>query len=210
MSVVNNKPIVIGGKDELGFVHGTVEIYDPDTGQWNMGPLLSPPRRVHSVVLINDTFLIVLGGFNGGYITSVKLLDTKALTWSDLNDLPSPRCEMACNVVDNDQVLCIGGEGPEGIVYHAISLDMTISNPVWQFHPKFDAPEPVRSGFVFQLDDFLFCMTLGKANFAAARTLRRINMTETNPTWLVVTTFPESMFPHVSPYITEGFKMQLS
>ncbi|XP_059097392.1 uncharacterized protein LOC131891760 [Tigriopus californicus] len=207
MSVIGSKVIVIGGEDIIGSIHGQVEIYDRTQGQWILGPPLAPIRRIHTTVVFNDS-LIVVGGYNGNMITSVKILDLHTLSWKDLDDLPIGRCEMPCNVINNNYILCIGGEEPGTMAQSALGLDMSLSNPVWEMKPMYDLDEPVRTGFIFHLNEYLFCMTLRKANYESARTLRRMNLTKENPTWEVLASYPDSSFVHVSPYVFTLYKIQ--
>ncbi|XP_059097390.1 uncharacterized protein LOC131891757 [Tigriopus californicus] len=206
MSLIGEKPIVIGGKfNGIDVNHGTVEIYDKNKKQWMLGPILVPIRRTHTALVLNETSLLVIGGYNGMILNSVKILNIIAMDWKDLDDLPIGTYAGVCGVLNLIYIVCIGGEQPDGVTGTAYALNMSLMNPEWERKSLFDTEEPIRDGFIFQSEALMFSMTLRTTNSGAARTLRRMNLTIDTPVWEVIATYPESSFTHVSPYITNGF-----
>ena len=52
----------------------TVEIWNPDTGTFAVGPALDQPRSSHSAIRMDaDTVLVLGGGFGPGALTSVEV-----------------------------------------------------------------------------------------------------------------------------------------
>ena len=76
---------------------------------------LSCPRGACAAVCVRNRFLVVMGGFNGGALSSVDVVDTKALNGSDVTvtvgpSMSSPRyCFGATVYCRHDQIWVIGG-----------------------------------------------------------------------------------------------------
>lgn len=209
MSIIGDKPLVIGGKfDGIDVNHGTVEIYDPIQKKWIIGPPLVPIRRTHTTVVLNETSLLVVGGYNFQTLNSVQILDVSAMSWNDMDDLPMEAYAMVCGVFNLVNVLCIGGEHPSGVVSTAVTLDMSLSNPTWKQSPLFDTEQPIRDGFIFHIRNDLLCMSLRTTNVQDSRTLRRMNLAKDIPSWEVVQVFSDASFAHVSPYMTKGYMIK--
>ncbi|XP_059081609.1 uncharacterized protein LOC131879337 [Tigriopus californicus] len=205
MSVVGDMPIVIGGHSySVGADLGTVEIFNKTTQQWTVKSPLTPGRRRHCAVVINDTALMVIGGYSdsAGYIGSVNILDTNEMTWNELNGLPAPAYDMLCGLVDQTYVLCIGGVAADQDVNTAYGLDMALSNPEWKRKASFDLEEPAKEGFIYQFRDHLYCVT-----FHTPTTLRRMKSNQATLTWEIMDLFPNSAVGFVSPYVLNGFEI---
>ncbi|TRY81130.1 hypothetical protein TCAL_12318, partial [Tigriopus californicus] len=212
MSLLGNSPIVIGGKQaNRDWHHGVVEIFDLATNQWILGPTLSPVRRGHASVVLNETSLVVVGGYSGGTTTnSVKILDVRTMTWNDLDSLQKSADDMACGLLNVTSILCIGGWSkspiPE-IQRSAYVLDMSLSKPKWEAKPLFDTSEPIRYGFIYHLRDSLFIISIYTSNNQEARTLRRMDLKEKNPTWNTLALDPDSSYLYVSFYLLHGYEL---
>jgi len=73
---VSGKIYVVGGNDGISALN-SIEIYDPDTHTWSLGPVLRLPRANCGVAVLND-ILYVVGGFNGKkFLNSIEALDLK-------------------------------------------------------------------------------------------------------------------------------------
>lgn len=136
-----------------------MEIFDEISMHWTIGPLLKTPRCRHSSVVLNDTTLVVIGGFVSSFVDLVNLFDLSNMTWKNLDHFPSPTCEMACGVIDGTFfILCLGGEGDKNkgtteIRATAYCLNLSTNNPIWARKPMFDVPNPVKIEFIFHHRD---------------------------------------------------------
>eukprot|EP00094_Tigriopus_californicus_P014399 TCALIF_13970-PA protein Name:"Similar to klhl12 Kelch-like protein 12 (Danio rerio)" AED:0.12 eAED:0.12 QI:0/0.5/0/0.66/0/0.33/3/0/174 len=91
LNLLGDQPIVIGGRNSGQGNHGFVEILDPITREWIFGPSLQPGRRAHATVVINQTCLVVIGGYDEHPIQamkSVEILSMTDISWQALDDMP--------------------------------------------------------------------------------------------------------------------------
>ena len=106
----DNRLWVVGGvaPDENRTKLKSVEIYDPGTRAWSMGPPL-PVALDHAAVVSNGTQLFVLGGFStSGSVQTVYRLDSPTGTWQPVRSLPSPRGAGAA-AWDGSRIVFAGG-----------------------------------------------------------------------------------------------------
>ena len=64
-AVLNGKFYAIAGR-----TNNSVEIYDPQTEQWSLGPALPVPLYSAAAITINEKILVI-GGYNSGNLNSV-------------------------------------------------------------------------------------------------------------------------------------------
>lgn len=130
-AMLNDKIFVIGGADyrEDGAID-TVEIYDPNSNEWTVGPSL-PYELDHAPSVVYDGKIYVIGGFLKDKITTDKMLiyDPETNEWTEGTPLPSPRASAVAEVI-NGSIYVISGldteHDPVAIneVYH-------IENDTW-------------------------------------------------------------------------------
>jgi N-acetylneuraminic acid mutarotase len=130
-ALLNNKIFVIGGADYMdeGAVD-TVEIYDPTSNEWTVGPSL-PYELDHAPSVVYDGKIYVIGGFLKDKITTNKMLiyDPDANEWTEGTPLPTPRASAVAEVV-NGSIYVISGLDTDhkpvdtNVVYH-------IENDTW-------------------------------------------------------------------------------
>ncbi|TRY80640.1 hypothetical protein TCAL_14468 [Tigriopus californicus] len=211
MSVIGDTPVVIGGhlaqpKDE----HGIVEIFNRSAQEWISVTSVTPPRRAHTLVVLNDSMLMVIGGFSEevGFLNSVKIFDLEEQTWNDMDDLPSPRSGMACGLVNLTYVLCIGGEASGDLFNTAYGLDLALSEPKWERKQSFDLDEPIAMGNIYQLRDHLFCMTFFTTSYNASPKLRRMKLNAGTMEWDILDVISKSSVGQPLLYELKGFQIQ--
>jgi hypothetical protein len=83
--LTNGKVICAGGANSLdqntGFPISSVDIYDPATGTWSLGPELSMPRLFHVANLLINGKVLYAGGFNGAVVLeTAELYDAATAT----------------------------------------------------------------------------------------------------------------------------------
>lgn len=210
MSIIAGKPIVVGGKHPITNIeNGIVEIFDQDTFQWIKGPTLVPPRRSHTTVVLDETSLVVIGGFSDpSYLTSVETLDLTTQTWHALDNFPKAIFVPVCGLMDSQYLLCIGGGQNYESFNSAFGLNLSSSNPLWQRRALYETEKPVAMGFMVQLNGFLYCMSTYGENFEKARTLRRINLSKPESKWELITSNRDDSFHSMAPYFIKGYTIE--
>lgn len=205
MTLVGDKPILIAGRYLSPTNHGIVEIFDQTTQEWINGPPLLPVRRGHAAVAVNESSVVVIGGYGANSLDSVKILDLDTLIWKDLDNLLTPLEGMVCGLVNFTYLLCVGGRSNNEAKVDACGMDLSLSDPQWERRESLDVDEPITNGFLLQLQDQLFCMSRETSGNVPANKLRRMNLNQTTPTWEVMTVYPDDLFDRVSPFIIEGY-----
>ncbi|MFP4518396.1 MAG: Kelch repeat-containing protein [Oceanicaulis sp.] len=105
-----NEIWLIGGASG-GTATGRVDVYDPETGVWRIGPALPAPRAGHAAAVI-DGVIHVFGGRSADM--SRTLSDHLALAggeWSEQTVMPAARTEAAAATLDGEIWLIGGGAG---------------------------------------------------------------------------------------------------
>ena len=94
----------------------TVEIYDPETGQWTVKKPMNEPRGLHSATRLNNNKILVAGGgvvFEGDFIAldTAEIYDVITDTWSTVGSLQEARSEPQATLLNNGKVLVTAGDG---------------------------------------------------------------------------------------------------
>lgn len=206
LSIVGNTPVVIGGRIPSGSRNGIVEIYDPTVHRWRLGPTLTPQRYGHSAVVINDTSVVVIGGLDTVEMTSVKMLNVKESTWTDLLDLKFPTYGMACGLVDGTVIYCSGGiQTVARVVDTTFSMDLSSNNRTWNSRHLLALTRPSFGGSCFQLRQHLYCATTETTSLAPFRVLSRVDITTQPFQWIDIKHFKDTEFSKVMFYQTTGY-----
>jgi len=117
-AVVNGELWVMGGFLSTALdVTSRVDIYDPSTDRWRLGPAL-PGAETHVGVVTVDSDIVLVAGFAGNVLTrttttGVWRWNTATAAWSSGPDLPTPRAAVFAGLVGT-QVHAAGGLGPDG------------------------------------------------------------------------------------------------
>lgn len=115
----NGKVLVVGGLGVSG-VLASAELYDPTTGMWTITGSLNQARQYHTATLLANGQVLVVGGYVPGffdvYLTSAELYDPITGTWTMTGTLNESRGEHTATLLNNGQVLVVGGyAGPSGL-----------------------------------------------------------------------------------------------
>ncbi len=83
MTTINNKLVVVGGRNRDYSDSSELGEWQPDSNQWTHPfPPMSTPRCVHSATSYKH-WLVVAGGYHGACLqTSVEVLDASNMQWS--------------------------------------------------------------------------------------------------------------------------------
>jgi hypothetical protein len=105
-----------GGLSPVGGALSDVDVLDPATGEWTVGPSL--PTGLHHAALVSDgDRLLLIGGYVGSAFNQptdvVLALDPDAEEWTAGPTMPAPRAAGAA-AWDGERVVYAGGVGPDG------------------------------------------------------------------------------------------------
>jgi len=129
---VNNEIWLIGGAS-AGVATGRVDIYDPNSDLWTIGPALPAPRAGHAAALIADEIHVF-----GGRSADMRLtlddhlkLSVTDRVWQDGPKMMIPRTEAAAATL-NGEIFLIGGGAGSGFFAPFTAVDsvdiLTIPN----------------------------------------------------------------------------------
>jgi N-acetylneuraminic acid mutarotase len=110
--VLDGRIYLIGGVDN-GTTTGRVDIFDPATGNWTIGPALPAPRAGHAAAVL-DGAIHVVGGRSEGLnstLDSHLRLDPDTGGWGEAASLQTPRTDAAAVSVNGELMVIGGGAG---------------------------------------------------------------------------------------------------
>jgi hypothetical protein len=95
---------------------GTVELYDPETKQWQLlEARLKEARYAHTATLLPSGEVLITGGFNEqGPLTSSELFNPNTKQWTPAGGLLTARGQHTAALLPNGQVLVAAGQGADG------------------------------------------------------------------------------------------------
>lgn len=100
---------VLGGRPiSLEPTQDTVEIYDPVADEWRAGPAMPSAHGGFAAAVAGDVAVVVGGEERRAALDVVESLDLRAMTWSTLAPVPTPRHGHAMAAGDG-RVYVIGG-----------------------------------------------------------------------------------------------------
>lgn len=102
MTVINNHLTLVGGWDTFTRkVTKLLAVFDPTSEDWTY-PYPPMPTPHHSpAVSTYDIWLLVAGGYGGGNLATVELLNTSTNQWLSASPLPTP-CGYMTSTIDQD------------------------------------------------------------------------------------------------------------
>jgi hypothetical protein len=91
----------------------SVELYDPETGEFVPGGSLLVPRSAHSLSLLPDGRVLFAGGWGpDGPIASAEIYDPATGTSIATGEMSSARASHAAVALEDGRVVLVGGDGP--------------------------------------------------------------------------------------------------
>lgn len=115
---LNGKVYFMGGYPGARITSDSVQVYDPRTDSWELGPPLPVPLH-HTMASVAAGRLYVIGGEAGnpgggqGFQNSVFMLDEEAGTWVPRAPMPTARSGGGSAAVDG-RIYVAGGRPPHG------------------------------------------------------------------------------------------------
>jgi hypothetical protein len=115
----DGRVLVVGGRGIEGTVElDSVELYEPKSGRWSLGPPLSVGRSGHTATLLPDGRVLIAGGTiyeassEGGRfiaVATVELFDPKANQWKPGAPMHQARNWHTATLLEDGRVLVVGG-----------------------------------------------------------------------------------------------------
>lgn len=109
--VVDGKIYVLGGMNDKGVVTNEVDIYDPKTERWTLGPAFPGDQQSGfspATCTVNGKLYLATGDGR------VYRLDTAAGTWTDVGGVPDPRIVGRIVPASDTRLLVLGGSTKTG------------------------------------------------------------------------------------------------
>ncbi len=131
MTTINNKLVVVGGRNRDGSESSELGEWQPDSNQWTHPiPPMSTPRCEPSVTSYKH-WLVVAGGYHGVCLQTVEVLDVSNMQWSTGPSTPTPWVAMKSTTIADTWYL-MGGEceklGQSSPDVYSVSLEALVSH----------------------------------------------------------------------------------
>jgi N-acetylneuraminic acid mutarotase len=116
--LADGRVLVVGGmKADNGrnIPLNTAEVYNPSTGLWSSAGSMSQSRILHTVTLLPNGKVLVIGGMNSyegpaeSYLSSVEVYDPTNNQWQQVAPLSVPRRSHTATLLEDGRVLVAGG-----------------------------------------------------------------------------------------------------
>lgn len=118
--LADGRVLIAGGTNEDGLL-SIAEIYDPESGEFSTTGDLPEPREGHSMALLEDGRVLVVGGSDAGlgggfpnYYAHAVLFDPATGTFTPTGELAFPRDNTTATVLQDGRVLVAGGSAVVG------------------------------------------------------------------------------------------------
>ncbi len=131
MAVVNQQLVLIGGYSRDGRDQSTILVWDSTSQRWTTPYPNMPTARSTSAATGYYQFLVVAGGYNGSYLTTIEILNSSTNRWSSVSPLPVG-CKQLTPALVGDTLYLLGGRTGPSINKQtfSISLPALISHAV--------------------------------------------------------------------------------
>ena len=104
---------------------GSFVITDTGTGEgvWDFTGSMITPRGDHTATLLNNGKVLIVGGYNGNYLSSSELYDFTTNTFTSTGNLGTLRGGHCATLLNNGKVLITGGNNQTGPLQSAEIYD---------------------------------------------------------------------------------------
>lgn len=124
----DGRVLVAGGLDQYGYLGdegGTsAELYDPLTNQWALAAPMASARSFHTMTLLPDGKVLVVGGGTA----SAEIYDPLTDAWTSTPEMSTSRREHTATLLPSGKVLVIGGTSADGNLASAEIYDPAANN----------------------------------------------------------------------------------
>ena len=129
MAVVKNQLVLVGGHDRSDNDSNMVAMWDASKRQWTHPFPPMPTARYSCSAVAYKQWLVVVGGWACGSMSSVVMLDVDRKQWYSAPRAPQPWCDMMSTLM-GEQWYLMGGYDDGGVVVkqvYSVSLSALVS-----------------------------------------------------------------------------------
>ncbi len=132
MAVVNQQLVLVGGYSRYGRYQSTILVWDSTSQRWTTPYPNMLAARYSPTAVGYQQFLVVAGGYDGSYLTTVEVLNMSTKRWSTASSLPIGCSWLTPAVVGDTLYLLRGYTGRSSLnkQMFSISLPALISHAV--------------------------------------------------------------------------------
>jgi hypothetical protein len=110
----DNKIFICGGiftAEGIEVNNRSTEIFDPNTGSFSKGPMMTTRRAGHTATLLNTNEVLITGGFDStGFLNSAILYDPQRQKITAISSrMSDKRAAHTATLLDDGRVLIVGG-----------------------------------------------------------------------------------------------------
>ncbi len=106
--LADGKVLAIAGFADAAGCRGSIESWNPADGQWSSAGTVTA-RYAPAIVKLPNADLLAIGGYCGGYYSSVERYDARAKTWAAVAPLKDARSSPGAILLPSGKVFVAGG-----------------------------------------------------------------------------------------------------
>ena len=129
VALPNGTFVITGGRDQNGNNLKTIEIIDTVNGDVSVPQQTLPePISRHCSILVNESVILIIGGYSGSYSRKTVFFDLQSLKSTPGPEMRIARAYFGCATMTS-KVIVAGGYPPTET---SEILDLKSNNPSWQ------------------------------------------------------------------------------
>ena len=128
MVVVNNKLVLVGGRNRSSNDTNILGVWEADKRQWTHPYGFMPTPRSWPSAVVYKQWLIVAGGVTGSKVSTTEVLDISSNQWNSAPSAPNPWSEMRSAII-GDMCYFMGGYYYDGLGGHPTEMVYSVSLP---------------------------------------------------------------------------------
>jgi len=110
----DSRVLIAGGMVREGVIHEGAELYDPDSGAFELTGAMSAKRVGHTATLLPDGKVLITGGWAGDRPTaSAEVYDSSTGRFTPTGDMSTERVAHGATLLSDGRVLITGGQASE-------------------------------------------------------------------------------------------------
>ncbi len=129
----DGRVLITGGRSSDGppiLISNTLEIFDPNSGNFSNAGTMSPPRQDHAAAVLSDGRVLLVGGSGDGTnaLNTTDIYDPQAGSVSPGPAMSTPRAKATATTLLDGTVVVIGGSNGTSDLASAEFFDPAANN----------------------------------------------------------------------------------